>query len=245
MNNQPTAPKMTNDPDRPPPQGALPVWTKVYSKPGEQTFSEIINHPDATARNAYIWVFIVGMLSGLINSLTQFVLGVASVRETVGGFDQLPGLTGVLGTTGLIGAICGAPIAGVVAVIGFAIGVALIHWTARFFGSKEGSFDQLAYALGAVAAPFSLVSALLIPFNAIRFVAFCTLPLLLIASLYVLFLQVTAVKVVYRTGWLEAAGTFFLPTLLIIFLCACAVLGLVRLAGPSLNEIFQQAGQGL
>lgn len=236
--------KLLDDPDRPPPQGALPVWSKVYSKPFERTFLEIIRHPDATAKNAYIWMFIAGTLSGLISSLTQFVLGVVGLQQAIPGFDQLPGATGILGATGLVGAICGAPITGAITVLGFAFSVAVIHWTARFFGSKEGSFDQLAYAIGAVAAPISIISALLIPFNAIRYAAFCILPLLLAASVYVLYLELTAVKAVYRTGWLEAAGVFFLPTILIVFLCACVVLGLIRLVGPSITDALQQVQPG-
>jgi hypothetical protein len=245
MNNQSNRPMMMEDPDRPPPQGAFPVWIKVYTKPGERTFSEIIDHPDATAKNAYIWVFIVGMLSGLINSLTQFVIGMAGLRQTLPGYEQMPDFTRVLGATGLVGAICGAPIAGVFSVIGFAISTAIIHWTARFFGSQEGSFDKLAYALAAAIVPFSLVTALLAPFSAIRYAVFCTLPIILLGSVYLLYLELAAIKAVYRTGWLEAAGAFFLPTILIVFLCACAVMGLIRLAGPSINEIFQQVQQNL
>lgn len=245
MNAQPNDPTPMDDPDRPPPQGALPVWIKVYSKPGERTFSEIISHPDATAKNAYIWVFIAGTLSGLINGLVQVVAGVSLLRQIVPGYDQLPDFTGVMSTSALIGSICGAPIAGLMSVIGFAITVAVLHWAARFFGSKDGSFDQLAYAMGAVVAPFTLVSALLLPLNLIPFAAFCLLPLLLVLSVYVIFLQVAAVKTVYRTGWFEAAGAYFLPTILIVFLCACAVLGVFRLLGPSVNDVFRQVQQGL
>jgi len=245
MNNQSNMPSMMDDPDRPPPQGAFPVWSKVYTKPGEQTFAEIIDHPDATAKNAYIWVFIAGTLSGLINSLTQFIMGVAGAQQTMPGFDQVPGLTGILGATGLIGALCGAPITGLFSVIGFAVSAAIVHWTARFFGSKEGSFDKLAYAMGAAVVPFSLLSGLLVPFSAIRFAAFCTLPIIFIGGIYVIYLELAAIKAVYRSGWLEAAGALFLPSILIIFLCACAVVGLLRVMGPALNDVFQQVQQGL
>lgn len=245
MNNQSNQPMMMEDPDRPPPQGAFPVWMKVYTKPGEQTFAEIIAYPDATAKNAYIWVFIAGLISGLINGLTQVVAGMSLLRQMVPGYEQLPDTSRIMSVSGLLGAVCGAPISGLVTVIGFAISVAIIHWTARFFGSQEGSFDKLAYALAAAIVPFSLVTALLVPFSAIRFAAFCTLPIVLVGSLYLIYLELSAVKAVYRTGWLEAAGAFFLPTILIIFLCACAVVGLLRVMGPSVNEIFQQVQQNL
>jgi hypothetical protein len=235
---------MMEDPDRPPPQGAFPVWSKVYTTPSERTFLEITHHPDATAKNAYIWVFIAGTLSGLINSVMQFVIAVSGLREVMPGFEQTPGVTGMLGVTGLVGAICGAPITGLFSVAGFAIGVAIVHWTAQFLGG-QGSFERFAYAMGAVTVPLTIVGALLTPLNVIPYASFCTLAILGIMSIYAIYLQLTAVKAVYRFGWLEAAGALFLPAILISLSCACLVLGLMRLAGPSVNEIFQQIQQGL
>ncbi|HAV75926.1 MAG TPA: hypothetical protein DCX53_01085 [Anaerolineae bacterium] len=237
MNDQSTKSKM-EDPDRPPPQGALPVWSRVYSKPSEDTFQAIIDHPDALAKNAYIWVFLAGMLSGLISSLTQFVVGVAGLHQVAPELGEIMP-TGFLGGMGLVSAICGAPLAGLASVVGFAISTAIIHWAARFFGG-QGSFDQLAYSMGAVVAPFSIVSALLVPFNAIPFLVYCTIPILLIGVVYVIYLEMAAIKAVYRFGWFESAGALFLPTILITCICALVVLGLMRVMGPSINEVFQQ-----
>jgi hypothetical protein len=242
MNYSSNAP-LTADPDYPPTQGAFPVWSKVFTQPGEKTFLEITEHPEAKAKAAYIWVFIVGTLSGLINGVMQFIVGLAGVQQTMPEIGEMPGMTGVLGTAGLVGVVCGAPVAGVFSVIGFAIGVGIVQATARFFGG-QGSFDKLAYAFGAIAAPLSLISALMVPFNAIPFVAFCTVPLLLGLSLYALFLQVAAVKAVHRCGWGEATAALLLPGILLALLCGFLFLVLMRVAGPSLMEIFQQL-QGL
>ncbi|HSG44552.1 MAG TPA: Yip1 family protein [Anaerolineales bacterium] len=233
MSNESTEPMMYEDPDNPPPQGALPVWIKVYTKPGDKTFQEITSHPDAVAKNAYIWVFLAGMFSGLINNLCQ-------VAPELG--EVIP--TGFFGVTGLVGAICGAPLAGLVSVIVFAITTAIIHWAARFFGG-QASFDKIAYAFGAVAAPFSIVSALLIPFSAIPYLAFCTLPIILVGVVYVLYLEVAAIKAVYGFGWLESVGTFFLPTILLFCLCALVSLLFLRAIGPSVNDVFQEIQRGL
>jgi hypothetical protein len=230
------------DPDFSPPPGAFPVWSKVFTRPAEGTFVEITAHRDATAKAAYIWVFIAGTLSGLINSLTQFAVALAGLREAAPELGQLPGAAGVLGTTGLLGAICSAPIAGLFSLIGFALGVAIVHATARFFGG-QGSFDKLAYAFGAIAVPFSLISAFMVPLNAIPFVAFCTLPALLALGVYVLFLELTAIKAVHRFGWGEAAAALFLPSILIALLCGLLFLIALRMAGPAINDIFQQLQQ--
>ena len=235
-------PPMMADPDFPAPQGALPVWIKVITRPSERTFLEITDHPEAKARSAYIWVFLAGTLSALISSLVQFVGTLIGLQQVAPDFGQIQGMPQVVGTAGLLGAVCGAPIAGVFSVIGFAIGVAITHATARFFGG-EGSFDKLAYAFGAVAAPFSLIAGALTLLNIVPFAALCTFPVILILGLYALGLEVVAIKAVHRCGWGEAAAALLLPAILIGLLCGFAFLVLMRAAGPSINEILQQLQQ--
>ncbi len=233
-----------DDPDRPPPQGAFPVWSKVFTNPTQRTFLEITEHPDATARNAYIWIFVAGTFSGLLGSLTQVVLGVSTFRQIMPEINQLPGFTMGFGIGGMLSAICTAPIAGIISVVGFAISVALIHWIAKFLGG-QGSFNKLAYAFGAITTPVMVISAFLISVNAIPYASFCTLPALILLSLFGVYLQITAVKGVNGFGWLEAGIAVFLPVILIVFACAFAVLGLMKALGPSINDILQQVQPSL
>lgn len=244
MNSQSNQPWTVDDPDRPPPQGAFPVWSKVFTKPNQQTFLEITAHPDATAKNAYIWVFVAGTFSGLVGSLVQLFVGITALRQVMPELNQSPGFSAGFGIGGFLSAICTAPIAGVISVISFAISVALIHWVARFLGG-QGSFDKIAYVFGAISAPVMVVSAFLLPVNAIPYASFCTLPVSLLLALYVIYLQVTAVKSVHGFGWLEAVIAEFLPVILLVFLCAFAVLGIMRSLGPSINDIFRQIAPSL
>jgi len=223
-------------------QGAFPVWIKVFTKPGEKTFLEIIAHPEARAKAAYIWVFIVGTLSALIGSQTQFVAAMVGLRAAMPDIGQIEGLPALVGVSGLLSAVCSAPFAGLFSVIGFAAGVAIVHATAKFFGGA-GNFDSLAYSFGAIAAPFSLFSALMAPLYVIPFVGICALPLLLGVGIYGLYLQVTAIKAVHRLGWGESAGALFLPSILIGLLCGVLFVALWRMAGPSFNDILQQLRQ--
>ena len=225
---------LISDFDRPPSQGAFPVWSKVFTKPSEQTFREITSHPEAKAKSAYIWVFLAGTFSGLVNSLVQMIV----VGQAAPNLGQMPAVATALKFGGILGVVCGAPIAGLFSVIGFAIGVAIVQLTAKFFGG-QGSFDRLAYAFGAITVPFTLVSALMVPLNAIPFVSFGTLPVLVLLGLYVLYLQLTAVKAVHACNWGEAAAILFLPALLIVMLCGAAFLFTMRAAGPALSEILQ------
>jgi hypothetical protein len=230
---------LMDDPRFAPPQGAIPVWTKVFTKPRVETFREILQHRDASAKSAYIWMFLVGALAGLMNTMLQFIalmLGIQEVTQQLGG---LPGSPGVYGAGGLVWAICSAPSAGVASIIWFAISTGIIHATARFFGG-QGTFDKFAYAMGAVATPLGLLSALMIPFNAIPFVVFCTAPIMIVLGFYAMYLQVAAIKAVHQLEWGEAAAAYFLPGLLLALLCGFGFLLVMRAIGPEINEIFQQ-----
>lgn len=238
----PSRPALINEEEIPATQGAFPVWIKVFTKPGDKTFEEILAHPDATAKSAYLWIFLVGTISGLVSGLVQFLGTLIGLRQMTPELGQVPGFSGMFGTAGLIGALCGAPVAGVFSLIGFVIGVAIIHGSAKFLGG-QGTYDQMAYSFGAILAPLTLISTLLVPFNLIPFVALCTLPLFLLLGLYALFLEVAAIKAVHRFGWGGSAAALFMPTILIGMLCGIAFLGLLRIAGPSLNEIFRQLQQ--
>ena len=243
MDIQSTAP-MPGDPDYPVSQGAFPVWQKVYTKPTEETFVQITSHPEAKAKSAYTWVFLAGALSGLINSVTSTIVTMVAFRaENPALGADTPGLVGgMFGVMGLLGAICAAPVAGVFAVIGFALNVGVVHATARFFGGK-GTFDKLAYAFGAITVPVSVISAFLIPFRTISLAAYCTWPLLVLLGIYVLYLEVTAVKAVNQCSWGEAAAAFFMPTILFLLLCGLLTVLALRAAGPTLDEFMRQYQQ--
>lgn len=239
--NESSNPSLIVDPDVPP-QGAFPVWMKVFTKPGEKTFLEILDHPEAKAKSAYLWIFLVGILTGLISGLARFAAVMIGLRQMAPELADISGFSGIFGTAGLVGALCGAPLAGLFSLMGFVIGVGIIHATARFLGG-QGTFDQMAYSFGAIVAPLSLISGLLVPFNLIPYAALCILPLILVLTFYSLYLEIAAIKAVHQFGWGGAAAAFFLPTLLLSMLCGIAFLGLLRMAGPSFNEIFRQLQQ--
>jgi hypothetical protein len=235
-------PSLVTEQDVPPTQGAFPVWVRVFTRPGDKTFEQILAHPEANARSAYLWIFLVGTLSGLVSGMVQFIGTLVGLKQLAPELGQVSGLSGIFGTAGLVGALCGAPVAGFFGLIVFIIGVAIIHGSAKFLGG-QGTYDQMAYSFGAIIAPLSLISTLLVPFNLIPFAALCTLPILLLLGLYALYLEVAAIKAVHRFGWGGSAAALLMPTILIGMLCGIAFLGLLRLAGPGINEIFRQLQQ--
>jgi hypothetical protein len=201
------------------PTSFLQVWLHALTKPNEQTFTKIANLPNAKASVAYSWVF----LTSLVQIFFLFLVQGGLVRQALvqQGYD-----IGVLGSgieATLITLLCGTPILAGASVVFFAIVVAIIQWIARMFGGR-GTFNQMAYAYAAIAAPFALLRTVLALPAVIPYVGVCFGWMGVLALLYVLLLQVIAVKAVNQFGWGQAVGSFTLP---FIMLCCFFSVGLV------------------
>jgi uncharacterized membrane protein len=120
-------------------------------------------------------------------------------------------------------------------VLFFALLVAIIQWIAKLFGGT-GTYDKLLYAFAAISVPFTIVSSLFVLLSAIPFVGICTGIISIGLSIYVLVLQVMAVKAVNRFGWGQAAGSVFIPGCVVIILCACVIGGSVALILPLIRD---------
>jgi uncharacterized membrane protein len=237
FNSTPNTPPSSGTPG---PAGWMSVWIKAITQPNEQTFVDITEHPDMSARTAYIWVFIAGTISGIIQAIAQAI----STATGLNALSQIPGLeqyfpqtsgAGGFALGALVGGICASPFVGLLSVLFFALLVAIIQWIAKLFGGT-GTYDKLLYAFAAISVPFTIVSSLLVLLSAIPFVGICTGIISIGLSIYVLVLQVMAVKAVNRFGWGQAAGSVFIPGCVVIILCACVIGGSVALILPLIRD---------
>jgi len=231
---------MSNTPVMPAgPKPFFQVWMDALTKPNESTFAEMVASPNAKASTAYLWIFIGYLIEFFLSSLVQGV-AMRRVLEQYGSGGQFANGFG----GGLITAICGAPIIAVVATIFFAIGTAIVQWVAKMFGGR-GNSGQLAYALAAILAPFSIVAGVMSLLSAIPFIGLCFSLILAIAGIYILVLELMAIKGVNQFGWGAAIGSLFIPGLVIGFLCACLIGVSVMLLGPAIGNAFSTINQSL
>jgi hypothetical protein len=189
------------------------AWRMALTEPGEDTYIDLINDPQASPNRAYIWV-------GLV-STAMFAASIAG---------QSLGLTFNLNRSssaspGLL-VLC-LPFVGVLAVLGLIIGVGIQNFVARILGG-EGSFDKLVYAYASFYAPLSLISSVLSLVPCVG----CFSGLL---GLYGLVLNVIAVKAVHRFDWGRAALTVFWWVPL---MCLC-VFAFICVGGPVMGNVLQ------
>lgn len=236
---------MSNDSSNVPMMSAGPTslfqtWINALTKPNEQTYSEIAASPNAKATTAYLWVFI----SSFVVYIFTFLIDGAMIRDRLSqsglGADRVGG--GVVGA--LVALICVAPILAVIGTVFFAIGVAIVQWIAKMFGGK-GTFDQMAYTFASISVPYSLVSSVFILLSAIPFVGFCFRIILGLAGLYILVLEIMAVKGVNQFGWGPAIGSLFIPGLVVGLVACCIIVAIGALLGPTIGNIFSTINQSL
>lgn len=224
----------TNAPMLPPPSGFsqwMSVWRDAITRPSDETFARLALSPNAKSSTAFLWIFLGSLVNFFLASLVQGRLMNQMMQNSDLGI-QIPA-----GGGGLLTAICGAPIGAVISVAFFALGVGVIQVIAKMFGGR-GTFEQLAYAIAAILTPFYLVSGLLTLLSAIPYAGFCFGLLGFAVGIYVLVLEIMAVKGVNQFGWGAAAASLLLPVFAIACCIAVGVFSLVSLVAPQIMDTF-------
>jgi uncharacterized protein YggT (Ycf19 family) len=214
------------------------IWIDALTKPNENTFAEIAASPNAKATTAYLWVFVGYLVEFFLSALVSGGR-YSSMLSQYGGSGVGSGIVGTLVT-----AVCGGPILAVIFTIFFAIWILIIQWIAKMFGG-QGTNDQLAYAIAAIGAPFSMISGVISLFSAIPYVGYCFTALLFIAVLYVIVLNVMAVKGVNQFGWGQAIGTVLIPAVVIGLVCGCLAAITAIALGSAIGNVFNSINQSL
>lgn len=226
----------SNAPMLPAPSGFsqwVTVWREAITRPSDQTFARIGLSPNAKASTALLWVFLGSLVNFFLVSLVQGPL-VAQVMQNSGlPPEQLPVAAG----GGLLAAICGAPVGALISTGLFALVVGIVQLVAKLFGGR-GTFDQLSYAIAAVVAPFSVISGILALFSAIPYANVCFGLLGLAAGLYVLVLEVMAVKGVNQFGWGAAAASLLLPFFVLVCCISVVIGSIFSVLAPAFYDTF-------
>jgi hypothetical protein len=189
------------------------VWIRAVTKPSLATFEEILQNPLASTSRAYTWIFVTSLISQLI----IFAGGWLTGRSLYDSLDAWQGAN-----TTIWSLIC-SPVSAGVAVLGFMISVGILQWIAGLLGGS-GRYDNLVVATAAYQAPLAAVSAVLGLLGSwVPFAVCLGVPL----GIYILVLQVMAVKAVNGFSWERAVATLLIPmgVLILIGCVAVAVLG--------------------
>ena len=223
------------------PESVFQNWIRALTRPTEENFASMATSPRAKASTGYLWYFIASIVQVLLASIVQGTITQNPIFQ-----NYFPGIADQYTNMGspLLRILCGAPIGAVVSTIFFAIGTAIVQWIARMFGGT-GTNDKLVYVLSNILTPYLMISGLFTLLSAIPYVGLCFSGLVLAGGIYILVLEVMAVKAVNRFGWGQAIASLLIPGLVIAFFCACVVGGLFALLAPIIRDNYQQLQQSL
>jgi hypothetical protein len=218
----------------------LQIWLRALTKPNESTYSLLAASPRAKASKAFLWIFLCTLAPALVSVLVSGSRITQRLQDA--GVD-----TGVAGRgfgAAAINFLCVTPFAAALGVVGFIISVGLMQWVARMF-KGQGTFDQLAYTLGAITAPGVLITAVLTLPSLIPVLGICSGLLSLLFSIYLFVLEVTAIKAVHKFGLGAAIGTAVIPGLALAVILCCAIAVIVSVTGFAFGDVFKTIGQSL
>lgn len=211
-------------------------WVAALTRPNENTYARMAASPNAKASTGYLWYFVGSLAVSLFAALVQQPLMRNMLQQSgTGSLDVRNPLWVIL---------CGAPVLAVISTVSFAIGTAIVQWIASLFGGR-GTNNQLAYVFSNILTPYLLVSSLLTLLAAIPYVGLCFGLLSLAGGLYILVLEIMAVKGVNRLEWGPAIASVLIPGLVVAFVCACLVAGVIAFLVPVFRETFPQLQQSL
>ena len=242
--------ELSNEPVVPesgPSMSLVETWIAAITKPNEGTFTQITAQPGATAGKAFLWVFLASIFTTFANLVAQAVRA-GGQMDMFRRFlppelaRELP--VGAVPSIGFGTVICGAPVGAIFAVVFFAIAVALIQWVAKLFGGT-GSFDKLAYAFSAITVPYSVIAAILTLVGIIPFIGILTGLISFGLGIYVLVLEVLAVKAVNGLDTGKAVGSVLLPVLVIFLVVCCCALVVGLALGSAVGGVFDTINQSL
>ena len=242
--------ELSNDPMIPnsePEMSLVETWVAAVTKPNDDTFSQIAAQPSASTGKAVLWVFVASLLTGFASLVAQAV----GASSRLGGLQQflppeiardLPVGSGA--PLGFGAVMCGTPALAVFSVLLFLISTGLIQWVAKLFGGT-GSFDKLAYTFSAITVPYSAVSAVLTLIGIIPYIGILTGLISFALVIYVIVLEVLAIKAVNNLDTLKAVGSLLLPGLVLGFIICCCIIGSMMLLGPAIGNVFSTINQSL
>jgi hypothetical protein len=218
----------------------LRTWIDALTKPREETYAAMGASPKAKAMTGYLWIFLTSIVTSAVTFLVQSTQITRQLEGSGMDLDQVGSMPGGIA----VALLCSAPFAAVFAALFFAIWTALMQWVAKMFGGT-GNNDKLAYTLAAISAPYSLVSAVFVALSAIPYVGFCFSAVLGLGGLYVLVLQVMAIKGTNRFGWGPAIGAYAIPGIAVLLVCCCAAALLASVMGLALGDVWSTINESM
>jgi hypothetical protein len=202
------------------------VWMDVWMHPGEEAFRGILKEQNHSATRGFIWVAVSSLILAVVSAFGYIPL----YRTLTSQFGSTPEMQLFAGGTIVTSLICALILTPISAIIGLAISSGIYHLISRLFRST-GNYSDLVFCMAAVTAPAMIIGAILsIPvllfsnFPAIWWLVAIFISILsVIIAVYVIVMNVNAIRGAEQIGTWQAILTIFIPVIALGVLSFCCV----------------------
>ena len=204
------------------------TFIKALTQPNEVAYQQIAADAPPNDNKAYRWIFICGTIAWFISAL---VGGLIFPTTTIIGGQSYSSSGSVLSL------VC-APVVGIIEVLGFALGSAIIQAIARALGGT-GTYARFRYTYAAFSAPMFIVTTVIAAIPVIGLLSF-------VLSFYSLYINILVVKTVNQFDWGRAiVAAFVIP---LVF--GCVIAGIVAVVvlgvlGPAIGNVYSNIAAGI
>ncbi|OGN88705.1 MAG: hypothetical protein A2Y88_13680 [Chloroflexi bacterium RBG_13_48_10] len=209
------------------------IWWDIFSHPGLAPFQSILNEPGHDITRGLIWVAVTSFIVTLVSFLFSALMIRNLMADYFGSmmFENYGGYT--------LYYLCSVILYPFFAILGIAITAGIYHWIAKLFHGK-GNWDDLVFCLSAVTAPGTLVGGVIGIFSLLLFktpvLIFLPTMVSLAFAIYIIVLNVNAIKAVEDIGTWEAIGTMFIPAFVVgVLVVCCSILILIPIFSQTIS----------
>lgn len=206
------------------------AWIKAVTEPDPDSYRELLDDPKATSGRAFTWVFVVGLIVGIIQIIAGTV--VLSSQGVLGEASDMGGMIMLI-------LLCAVPLTGAFAALGLAIGAGITSIVAQMLGG-EGTYREILYGRACYWGPATLFGSVVGLLSNVPCIGILASIVALVVSLYTFALDVILVKAANRFGWGKAVVTVLLPSIVACAGIAGCLFVLIALSGPEFNQIFSE-----
>ncbi len=201
------------------------IWLDVWTHPGEEAFWGILKERNHSIGRAFIWIAVTSLILAVVTTIGYVPL-YNSFMSQYGDIQTAQIFQATTVTVGL----CSVILAPISSILGLVIITGIYHLISKLFGGS-GAWSDLVFCMAAVTAPASIISGVL----AIPYLLFSNFPaiwwliaifigiLTVIVSVYVLVMNVNAIRAAEKIGTWQAIVTIFLPIIIIAVLSVCCI----------------------
>ncbi len=196
------------------------IWLHVWGNPGVESFDSILKEPDHSAGRGFTWIAVVSLISAVVLSFGTVALLQSAAPNIWGNF--------------FLTFICQVILTPIFAVIGLIISTGIYHLLSRLF-SSTGTWSDLVFCMSAVAAPSSVIGSIVtLPFFLFTnlyspsplsiFIIVVAGLISLAFGIYVIILNVNAIRAAEQIGTAQAIGTILAPIVIAVLISCCSLL---------------------